>query len=58
MVDIPDLDSAVFVRALTNIGEIRVPGTEIRCDLQRGDIWVLRWSAVKEIVQRGDAELV
>ena len=58
MIDSPDLDKAVFVRALTNVGEISVSGTDVRCDLRRGDIWVLRWSAVKEVVQRGDAELI
>jgi GINS complex subunit 4 len=58
MVDTPDLDQAVFIRALDDVGDIIVPGTDVRCDVRRGDIWVLRWSAVKEIVERGDAELI
>ena len=58
MVDIPDLDKAIFIHVLEDVGEIRVSGTDVRCDLKRGDIWVQRWSAVKEIVERGDAELI
>jgi GINS complex subunit 4 len=58
MVDTPDLDGAVFVRALEDIGEVRVANTDIRCDIRRGDIWVLRWSAVKHLVLQGQAELV
>jgi GINS complex subunit 4 len=58
MVDTPDLDRAVFVRALTDIGLVRIPGTDVECDINRGDIWILRWSAIKDIVDRGEAELI
>lgn len=58
MIDVPDLDRAVFIRVLDDVGDIIVPGTDIRCNLEKGDIWVLRWSAVKDIVTRGDAELI
>jgi GINS complex subunit 4 len=58
MVDTPDLDRAVFIRALDDIGEVKIPGTDVRIDLQKGDISVIRWSAVKSIVQRGEAELI
>jgi GINS complex subunit 4 len=58
MIDTPDLDRAVFIRALEDIGEVRIPGTGVRIDLRKGDISVIRWSAVKSIVQQGDAELI
>jgi GINS complex subunit 4 len=58
MVDAPDLERAVFIRVLDDTGEFIIPGTEIRYELQKGDIRVLRWSAVKELVQRGQAELI
>ena len=58
MVDTPDLDKAVFVRILRDVGEIVVPGTDTRCEMLRGDVYVVRWSAVREVVGRGDAELI
>ncbi len=58
MVDTPDLDKAVFVRILRDVGEVTVPGTDTRCEMLRGDVYVVRWSAVREIVGRGDAELI
>jgi hypothetical protein len=27
-------------------------------EIRRGDVWVLRWSAVRKAVARGDVELV
>ncbi|RAR05046.1 GINS complex, Sld5 component [Stemphylium lycopersici] len=47
MVDKPDEDKAVFVRALRDVGEIFVEGTDRRFEMKRGDVWVVRWSAVK-----------
>lgn len=59
MVDEPDIDKAVFVRALKDVLEpVVVRGTEVRFDMQRGDVWVVRWSAVKELVLAGDCELI
>jgi GINS complex subunit 4 len=58
MVDAPDLDRAVFVRVLRDVGEVEVKGTDVRCELKRGDVWVLRWSAVRDIVGKGDGELI
>jgi len=58
MVDRPDADRAVFVRVLRDCGEVRVEGTDVRCEFRRGDVWVLRWSAVRDKVQDGDAELI
>ena len=58
MVDRPDVDRAVFVRVLRDIGEIAVPGTDTVMDMRRGDVWVCRWSAVKEYYGLGDVELI
>ena len=59
MIEVPDLDKAVFVHALKSSDErITVEGTDIEFTMQRGDVYVVRWSAVKELVERGDAELV
>lgn len=60
MVDKPDDDSAVFCRVLRNAGSVEIRGesgvTEV--DLKRGDVWVLRWSAIDEAVRKGDVELI
>ena len=58
MIDQPDLDEAVFVRALSDVPEIAVVGTDIAFEMRRGDIFVVRWSAVREAVEKGEAELI
>ena len=59
MVEQPDLDKAVFVRALRDNDEpIEVEGTDIAFTMQKGAVFVVRWSAVKERVERGEAELL
>ncbi|KAF2455335.1 hypothetical protein BDY21DRAFT_307483 [Lineolata rhizophorae] len=58
MVQGPDLDQAVFVRVLEDVGTLRVSGTDVRMELRRGDVWVARWSAVREAVLGGRAELI
>ncbi|KAF2711642.1 GINS complex, Sld5 component [Pleomassaria siparia CBS 279.74] len=58
MVDRPDEDKAVFCRALRGVGEIRVEGTERVFEMKRGDVWVVRWSAIREWVRTGDVELI
>ena len=61
MVDKPDEDKAVFVRALRDVGEIFVEGTDRRFEMKRGDVWVVRWSAVKAWCVgsgTGDVELI
>ncbi|RMZ72029.1 arginine N-methyltransferase 2 [Pyrenophora seminiperda CCB06] len=40
MVTKPDEDEAVFVRALRDVGEIFVEGTDRRFEMKRGDVWV------------------
>jgi GINS complex subunit 4 len=61
MVDKPDEDNAVFVRALRDVGEIIVEGTDRRFEMKRGDVWVVRWSAVRKWAVgsgTGDVELI
>lgn len=61
MVDKPDEDKAVFVRALRDVGEIFVEGTDRRFEMKRGDVWVVRWSAVRAWCVgcgTGDVELI
>lgn len=59
MIETPDLDKAVFVRALTDTDEpIYVEGTDTYFEMKRGDVFVVRWNAVKSLVERGEAELI
>ena len=59
MIEQPDVDKAVFVRALKDVGEpVVVEGTDMAFEMKRGDIFVVRWSAVRERVLAGDAELM
>lgn len=59
MIEVPDLDNAVFVRALKDVDEaVLVEGTDMAFRISKGDIYVVRWSAVRELVLGGDAELI
>ncbi|KAH3919657.1 DNA replication complex GINS protein SLD5 [Parastagonospora nodorum] len=61
MIDKPDEDKAVFVRALRDVGDIYVEGTDRRFEMKRGDVWVVRWSAVRQWAVgsgTGDVELI
>lgn len=59
MIELPDVDKAVFVRALRNIDTpIFVEGTDMGFQMSRGDICVVRWSAIRQLVLSGDAELI
>jgi GINS complex subunit 4 len=58
MIDKPDEDRAVIVRCLRDVGPVAVEGTEKVCDIRRGDVWVIRWSAVRRWVMVGDLELI
>ena len=59
MIEQPNIDKAVFVRALINIEEpIVVEGTDIAFEMRKGDIYVIRWSAIRENVLEGNAELI
>ncbi|KEQ72044.1 DNA replication complex GINS protein SLD5 [Aureobasidium namibiae CBS 147.97] len=60
MVDAPDVDAAVFVRVLRDAGHVEVQGEGGVgvVELRRGDVWCVRWSAVREACLRGDVEMV
>ena len=59
MIEQPDLEKAVFVRGLRDVaGPIVVEGTDTEFEMKRGDVYVVRWSAVRERVMNGDAELL
>ncbi|KAI4110953.1 MAG: hypothetical protein LQ339_000955 [Xanthoria mediterranea] len=59
MIEQPDTDAAVFVRALRTIEEpVVIEGTDTDFQMRRGDVHVVRWSAVREHVLSGDAELI
>jgi len=58
MVERPDVEKAVFVRVLRDCGEVVVPGTDVRAEMRRGDVWVVRWSAVRDKVLHGDVEVI
>lgn len=59
MVEQPEVDKAVFLRALRHIdAPIFVEGTDMGFQMKKGDIYVVRWSAIREIVLDGDAELI
>lgn len=59
MIEQPDMDNAVFVRALRDIETpVFVEGTDMGFEMQSGDIYVVRWSAIRELVFAGDAELI
>lgn len=61
MVDKPDEDKAVFVRALRDIGTVYIEGTDRRLEVKRGDVWVVRWSAMRRWAVgcgTGDVELI
>jgi GINS complex subunit 4 len=61
MIDKPDEDKAVFIRALRDIGTVFIDGTDRRLEVKRGDVWVVRWSAVRRWAVgsgTGDVELI
>ncbi|ORY62281.1 uncharacterized protein BCR38DRAFT_236441 [Pseudomassariella vexata] len=59
MIDTPDVDTAVFIRLLRDV-VVRGKGTDVdgAAAGQHGDIFILRWSDAKGLVESGSAELV
>ncbi|KAH6650699.1 DNA replication complex GINS protein SLD5 [Chaetomium tenue] len=59
MIETPDLESAVFIRALKDTPvEARGVDTDAYADLKESDIVILRWADAKKLVEAGTAELV
>ncbi|KAI9789866.1 MAG: GINS complex subunit [Piccolia ochrophora] len=59
MIDQPDLDTAVFCRVLRDVPDpVVIEGTDTNLELKRGDVYVVRYSAIREAMERGDVELI
>ncbi|MCJ1413776.1 GINS complex subunit [Xylographa parallela] len=59
MVEVPDAEKAVFVRGLrSDPVRVSVEGTDMDFQVGRGEVVVVRWSAVKNAVEDGDLECV
>lgn len=61
MVEKPDMDSAVFCRVVRDPegdATVRIPGTDAEFTLSKGDVYVVRYSAVREFIGKGDVELI
>jgi GINS complex subunit 4 len=58
MVDAPDEQTAVFCRVLRDVGVVSVPGTDAAFEMNRGDVFVVRWSVIRSAVEVGDVELI
>ena len=59
MIEEPDIDGAVFCKVLRDVeGVVRIPGTDTEFELRKDDIFVVRYSAVRDFVMRGDVELI
>lgn len=59
MVDTPELDTAVFIRALKDCNvETQEGNAEDMVEALAGEVLIARWADVKTLVLRGDAELV
>lgn len=59
MIEQPDVEKAVFVRVLREGREpVVIEGTDTAFELRRGDVFVVRYCAVREGVVAGDVELL
>ena len=59
MIEQPDLETAVFARVLRDVQEpVVIEGTDTAFEMRRGDVFVVRYSAVRESVAMGDVELI
>ena len=60
MIEIPDLESAVFIRLLRDDVAVSARGVDADDDarMRESDIVILRWADAKPLVDAGNAELV
>ena len=59
MVEGPDAEKAVFVRGRRDVQEeVWCEGMEEGFVLRKGDVAVVRWAAVRNLVEKGEAELI
>lgn len=57
MIEEPDLDRAVFIRVLNDVPEPISVGND-QVDLQKGNIYTLRYSSIIPYIKTGDVEIV
>lgn len=59
MIDVPDLETAVFIRLLKDT-LVEGHGTDMdgTLDGKNGDVVILRWSDAKSLVESGRAEVI
>ncbi|KAL7276730.1 GINS complex subunit [Rhizina undulata] len=60
MIEEPDMDGAVFCKVVKDVENrlVRIPGTDAEFELRKGDIYVVRYSAVRAFVLNGEVELI
>lgn len=58
MVEEPDLEGAVFLRVVRDVNVAIAWENGEALDMRAGDVYVIRYSAVREAVGRGDVELI
>ncbi|RKO86464.1 hypothetical protein BDK51DRAFT_6509, partial [Blyttiomyces helicus] len=58
MVSKPDLESAVICRVKEDIGQLQLEGTPESIDMQRNNIYLLRYNAIRALLGQGKVELL
>ncbi|KAI5815790.1 hypothetical protein BZA77DRAFT_247908 [Pyronema omphalodes] len=60
MIEEPDMESAVFCRVVKEPadGIVRIPGTGTEFELRKDDVYVVRYSAIRQWVMTGEVELI
>jgi GINS complex subunit 4 len=60
MIEEPDMESAVFCKVARDVTgtTVKIPGTDTEFELAKDDIYVVRYSAIREFVIRGDVNLI
>lgn len=60
MIEEPDMESAVFCRVVKEPidGTVRIPGTDTEFELRKDDVYVVRYSAIRQWVMTGEVELI
>ena len=59
MIEVPDSERAIFVRGVSQQAvRVSLESTDMDFEIKRGEIVVVRWSAVKTAVEDGDLECV
>ncbi|KAI9216402.1 hypothetical protein BC828DRAFT_393620 [Blastocladiella britannica] len=54
----PPLDTAVFVRVMTDIGDVQLPEDDLPVHMKRGEMYLVRYIGIRDLVLRGQVELL